>query len=548
MRTITVNGERAELFIPMMKFDERTGEFEGWSTVQEEDGHKETCDVAKSWPALTAWSDESKEISGGKSAGNLRVQHRRDSVGGKLTAMEMRDQDGKPAVFIKGLVTNEQAKKDAAEGALTGISIRGLLQRWEEGGKQMYAWKVVEEKSLVDRPAVKHALIEVMKSDGSVEQVKARGYDPTQGFQCRAGAFHILKDEARACDSDHEAAKSSKSDDEDLKALTAHERDNLSDDDFALPGRRYPIHDEAHARNALARVAQNGTPEEIAMVKKKVKARYPSIDVGSDDSGKKSLERDGKKSLYTVTQLLGVISALGSITSDAEYEAMIEAAGSDGDDDSAIVTQLKGLTQGAYDAAQAALQECRAELDADLAGDDDAMASDEAAYSAALRAIAKSDKAKEAIKSLRGRSSTGSSHSENSTEGEDMKTIEEATKALEDSQKQLADAQKELDAAKKELATTKSELDETSKSFDSLLAFSVEAVKSLGIKVPDNATPEQFVQAVKSAPAKPSANVRTFPVSKEQDTTDRAAAEGKKSYDEMSELEKFSPKNRKRIG
>ena len=59
--------------------------------------------------------------------------------------------------------------------------------------------------------------------------------------------------------------------------LTAEERDKLPDSAFALPGRRYPIHDESHARNALARVAQHGTPAEKAEVEAKVHRRYPAI-------------------------------------------------------------------------------------------------------------------------------------------------------------------------------------------------------------------------------------------------------------------------------
>lgn len=61
------------------------------------------------------------------------------------------------------------------------------------------------------------------------------------------------------------------------RKLTTAARDNLKDSDFALPGRRYPIHDLAHARNALARVAQNGTPEEKEIVRRKVHQRYPEV-------------------------------------------------------------------------------------------------------------------------------------------------------------------------------------------------------------------------------------------------------------------------------
>jgi hypothetical protein len=47
---------------------------------------------------------------------------------------------------------------------------------------------------------------------------------------------------------------------------------------FAEPGKRkFPIENEAHARNALSRVAQSGTPAEKAKVKSAVKKKYPSI-------------------------------------------------------------------------------------------------------------------------------------------------------------------------------------------------------------------------------------------------------------------------------
>jgi len=64
-------------------------------------------------------------------------------------------------------------------------------------------------------------------------------------------------------------------------ALTAAQRDALPDHAFALPNRRYPIHNIKHARNALARVSQHGTPEEKKAVKAAVAARYPDIKQGA---------------------------------------------------------------------------------------------------------------------------------------------------------------------------------------------------------------------------------------------------------------------------
>ena len=62
------------------------------------------------------------------------------------------------------------------------------------------------------------------------------------------------------------------------KNLGTKARNKLGKSAFALPGKRkYPIPDIAHARNALARVAQNGTPAEQRKVRAAVKKRFPSI-------------------------------------------------------------------------------------------------------------------------------------------------------------------------------------------------------------------------------------------------------------------------------
>jgi hypothetical protein len=69
--------------------------------------------------------------------------------------------------------------------------------------------------------------------------------------------------------------------------MSAKRRKALPKQSFALPGRRYPINDEAHAKNALARVAQHGTPAEKKKVQAAVRKRYPGIAVaGKKPKGK----------------------------------------------------------------------------------------------------------------------------------------------------------------------------------------------------------------------------------------------------------------------
>jgi hypothetical protein len=62
-----------------------------------------------------------------------------------------------------------------------------------------------------------------------------------------------------------------------MTKLTTRGRKSLPSGSFALPGRRYPIEDLAHARNALARVAQDGTAEEQAKVRREVERLYPQL-------------------------------------------------------------------------------------------------------------------------------------------------------------------------------------------------------------------------------------------------------------------------------
>ena len=54
---------------------------------------------------------------------------------------------------------------------------------------------------------------------------------------------------------------------------------------FAIPSKApgsgsYPINDRSHARNALARVAQHGSPSQKARVRAAVRRRYPGIKQG----------------------------------------------------------------------------------------------------------------------------------------------------------------------------------------------------------------------------------------------------------------------------
>jgi hypothetical protein len=62
-----------------------------------------------------------------------------------------------------------------------------------------------------------------------------------------------------------------------MARLTGKERKELPKKDFAVPGRKFPIENKSHARDALARSADKA-PGVKAEVRRAVEKRFPQID------------------------------------------------------------------------------------------------------------------------------------------------------------------------------------------------------------------------------------------------------------------------------
>lgn len=80
-----------------------------------------------------------------------------------------------------------------------------------------------------------------------------------------------------------------------MAKLSAKGRKRIKKSNFAVPKGKgknksknsYPIHDKAHARNALARVSQHGTAEEKRLVRNKVAKKFGMGPKAKKKSGKK---------------------------------------------------------------------------------------------------------------------------------------------------------------------------------------------------------------------------------------------------------------------
>ena len=79
---------------------------------------------------------------------------------------------------------------------------------------------------------------------------------------------------------------------------TIKNRSRMKNSSFAIPSeRKYPIPDISHARNALARVAQHGTPSEQRQVKNAGRRKFPSItsDGKPTKTSTKTTRKTGRK-------------------------------------------------------------------------------------------------------------------------------------------------------------------------------------------------------------------------------------------------------------
>lgn len=76
--------------------------------------------------------------------------------------------------------------------------------------------------------------------------------------------------------------------------LTAATRKQIPSSDFALPGGRFPIENQSHARAALSD-AHNVSPAQQATIRSKVESKYPQIDAQRPKATADILLRKKKK-------------------------------------------------------------------------------------------------------------------------------------------------------------------------------------------------------------------------------------------------------------
>lgn len=299
---LTGDGELTYVSIPFEKVEQDSnGDVLIWgkATDGSVDSDQQIVDPEFAAKGIAEWLDTGP---------NVRVQHQaqRDPAGVGLKAE--RDDD---AHWVKSKIIEPVAKRLVLGGALRAYSVgiaRPTIQRDAVARGGRITDGQIVEISLVDRPANKNCGFQLVKAaaDGTPEWVgKMFGTELLEkseadvtlvlpsdvhiGFS-PADMARILKRKADKdvttvyhggvpkADDEEEMEKADDEESAEKRKLTSSARNALPDSDFVFPGeRKYPIHDESHARNALSRVPQHGTPEEKKRVRAAVHRRYPGI-------------------------------------------------------------------------------------------------------------------------------------------------------------------------------------------------------------------------------------------------------------------------------
>lgn len=536
MDLVKINGERFEVDIPLVKYKEATGEFEGWATVEELDRSGEIIDLDKSWPYFEKWSQKFAKATDGESYGNVREQHDAKRAVGKLTAISREIHDtGAAGIYVKGVIVDPIAKEKLAKRVLVGLSIGGKYVEKSDDGVYVAD---PSEVSVVDNPCVENAMITVVKADGSEEIGKAVGYNPPQGFLCRAHAFHDRKIDAKNCvmefDEHDGVEKIARRSDSSPKEGES----KYGDVEYADPtNKKYPIDTAAHIRAAWNYINQEKnaskySASDVAAIKKRIIAAWKDKidkDGPPSASSKAELSEDLKKSLYSVAQLAYAIVSVQQIAADLDREADSEQDALD----SEHADQIEESIQSLYETLVAMAQHESDEYSEDDEDDSQqpAYASAAAMYAVLGEAIQKrsNPQLNEVIKSLHVHTGNESKQQNksikeeimekekkganadaaNATEGDLAKSLGDLTKSIKAMHDDLKKDRERVDAIETKVnEVTKSVSDSRTEIQNDLTELSGALAKTLafvtGVKVEEDADLDTVFKAIqgKVKPAK----------------------------------------------
>jgi hypothetical protein len=210
-----------------------------------------------------------------------RDVHAKMSSGGEEKKFDLNDEQSfKKAEKYKEQLENRGYRVTTRTHDLNGVTIKGERSSSARTSSEDDFKQIPTRGGGYTTPAHERGLAAVRKhnAEHDVEYVdeKGRVYKTERAAEQHSAVYVTQQKIGKRPESEYEENKHD-------HRLTYEERQALSPREFAEPGeRKYPIEDESHARNALSRVSQFGTPSEKRMVRAAVAKRYPEIKQSHD--------------------------------------------------------------------------------------------------------------------------------------------------------------------------------------------------------------------------------------------------------------------------
>lgn len=265
-----------------------------------------------------------------KSIMPLRSMHQLDAVGcGKDISFD----DANKTIRMGFSVVDKAAAEKVRKGVFTGFSQGGqYVRKWERDGINFYTANP-GEISLVDSPCLQTAHFEYVKADGARELRKFANTEQPKFTEADAALIAAM---LRKTLEEQPFAKEEKTKRKGGKDLHAS--------DFAYVGDaeepstwKLPVHDAAHAKNALARFNQTeGIPaDKKAEVKSKIVAAAKKHGISVSDEAEKISKAIKylqiqlglaplEKGLWQVCDMAQVVETLAWLQTSALYERDLE--------------------------------------------------------------------------------------------------------------------------------------------------------------------------------------------------------------------------------
>ena len=361
-----------KIYLPIAKVDAERREVWGYASTEARDDQGE---VVKREALIGALGDYMRFA-------NIREMHQLSAVGvAKEAAVDDR------GLYVGARIVDDQAWQKVVEGVYKGYSIGGQVTQRDPADYKTITGLVLNEISLVDRPANPEAIFDYWKAAGASTMVDARFNPPIQIWACGVVEHrHLAKADALKCQEQMVPfAESPRLDDLEesgvnliaaardaiVTAEKVVERAQTKDDgtaphgtiEYADPGyqadgkKRYPIDTERHIRAAWNFInrpnnAQRYTVAQLDQIKTRIIAAWKEkIDKDGPPSADRSHKARRDSSQVALTKALWDVGHVARIILDLDWleDSLAVEAAMEGDESpqparlQAIIAELCGF-------------------------------------------------------------------------------------------------------------------------------------------------------------------------------------------------------------